>query len=269
MSKSKSYMAATVWEAKRAIFPAFVQPKHNGIRFLDNGVTVVTREGNLHAPHIQRQVREAWGRPPAGWTRDGEACFPIEAGISIQRTIGAVKKEKPLSAGLIFPVFDGYNKEVGFDFSDRFIHVGGDCQTRQVTCVEEVDELYEIWLAQGYEGLIFRTDSRYRFGSGLERLMKRKPIKHAEFKIAGVWEGKGKAVGTPVYRLWRPGCGPDGPVNLRTTFGASPDGPYIDRYEMWDERDAVIGQMLTIKCWDFFDSGIPQFPIACVVRNYE
>ncbi len=58
MSKSKSYMRATDWDAKKATFPALVQPKHNGIRFLDNGVNVVTREGNLHAPHIQKMIRE-------------------------------------------------------------------------------------------------------------------------------------------------------------------------------------------------------------------
>jgi len=271
MSKSKSYMKATVWDAKRAVFPAFVQPKHNGIRFLDDGVMVLTREGNEHQPHIQRMVREVWGKPPQGWTRDGEACFPIEQGISIQRTNGAVKKEKELSADLIFPVFDGFDQYVGKtkNFSYRHEYVGADCLTEVVTCIEEVDAYYEQWLAQGYEGLIFRTDSPYRFGSGLERLMKRKPLKHAEFQIAAVWEGKGKAAGTPVYRLWRPGHGPGEEINAKTTFGASPDGPYADRYDMWAERDEVIGEMLTIKCWDFYDSGTPQFPIACVVRNYE
>lgn len=269
MSKSTSYMRATVYDPAKCLFPAFVQPKFNGVRFLDDGVVVLTREGNEHPPHIQRMVREAWGKPPQGWTRDGEACFPIEAGISIQRTIGAVKKEKPLSAGLIFPVFDGLNRTYDTNFSGRFSIVRGDCMTRQVTCVEEVDAYYEEWLTAGYEGLIFRTNSPYRFGSGLERLMKRKPLKHTEFKIAAVWEGKGKAVGTPIYRLWRPEHGPGEEVNTKTTFGASPDGPYADRYEMWAEREDVIGQMLTIKCWDFYDSGVPQFPIAAVVRNYE
>jgi hypothetical protein len=260
----------TVWEAKKATFPAFVQPKHNGIRFLDNGVTVLTREGNEHKPHIQKMVREAWGKPPQGWTRDGEACFPIEQGISIQRTNGAVKKEKPLSADLIFPVFDGLCKaSPAMNFSSRYTIIGGDCLTRQVTCVEEVDAYYDEWLAAGYEGLIFRTDSPYRWGSALDRVMKRKPIKHAEFKIAAVWEGSGKAAGTPVYRLWRPGHGPGEEISNKTTFGASPDGPYEDRYDMWEERHEVIGQMLTIRCWDFYDSGVPQFPIAETVRNYE
>jgi len=270
MSKSKIYMKATVWEAKRAIFPAFVQPKHNGIRFMDDGVTVLTREGNEHKPHIQRMIREQLGPVPQGWTRDGEACFPIEIGISIQRTNGAVKKEKPLSKDLIFPVFDGLCKaSPAMDFVDRYEIVGGDCLTRQVTCIEEVDAYYEQWLEQGYEGLIFRSNTPYRWGSALGRLMKRKPLKHAEFMIAAVWEGKGKAAGTPVYRLWRPGHFPGEPINDKTTFGASPDGPYADRYEMWAEREEVIGQMLTIHCWDFYDSGVPQFPIAETVRNYE
>ncbi len=270
MSKSKEYMRATTWDAKRCIFPAYVQPKHNGIRFLDDGELVVTREGNAHKPHIQKMVRERLGKPPQGWTRDGEVCFPIEQGISIQRTNGAVKKEKPLSKDLIFPVFDGFRSHVDTStFLERSILINADCLTLRVTCLEEVDHYYDEWLAQGYEGLIFRTNSTYRFGSGLERLMKRKPVKHAEFQIAAVWEGSGKAKGTPVYRLWRPGHGPGEAINIKTTFGSSPDGKYEDRYEMWAERDEVLGQMLTIRCWDFYDSGVPQFPIAETVRNYE
>ena len=270
MGKSKSYMRATTWEAKRAVFPAFVQPKHNGVRFLFDGIAAYTRERNLHADHIQKAVKEAWPGVPPKWAVDGEVCFPIESGISIQRTIGAVKKEKPLSAGLIFPVFDGLSKDYpSINFSGRYEHVGADCLTRPVTCIEEVDDYYEQWVAEGYEGLIFRTDSRYRFGSALERLMKRKPLKHAEFKIAAVWEGSGKAAGTPVYRLWRPGHDVGEEINNKTTFGSSPDGPYSERIEMWEERHEVIGKLLTIRCWDFYDSGVPQFPIAETVRDYE
>jgi hypothetical protein len=270
MSKSKEYMRVTVWDEKKATYPAIIQPKHNGVRFLDNGDTVVTREGNPHKPHIVEAIRERWGKPPAGWTRDGEACCEISEGISLQKITGAVKKEKPLSKKLIFPVFDGCCKaSPGIKFSARFAFVGGDCETIKVCSQDELNQWYEKWLAMGYEGLIYRTDSPYRWGSALERVMKKKPLKHAEFMIAAVWEGTGKAVGTPVYRLWRPGHGPGEEVNNKTTFGASPDGPYEDRYELWAERDEVIGKMLTIHCWDFYDSGVPQFPVAEAVRDYE
>ena len=271
MSKSKTYMRATVYDPAKCVFPAYVQPKHNGVRFLFGGDIALTREENPHCDHIQRMIKEAWPYVPGEWTLDGEACFPIEMGISIQRTNGAVKKEKELSKDLIFPVFDGFNMDIPYEplFEERLMTVGGDCLTARVTCLEEVDHYYEKWLAQGYEGLIFRTNSAYRLGSGLNRLMKRKPLKHAEFIIAAVWEGKGKAAGTPVYRLWRPGHGPGEEINNKTTFGSSPDGSYEDRYEMWAERHDVVGKPLTIRCWDFYDSGVPQFPIAETVRDYE
>lgn len=275
MSKSKSYMRATVYEPERCLFPAFVQPKHNGIRFLDDGETVLTREENEHAPHIQRLIRETWGKPPAGWTRDGEACFPIGSGYSLQQAQSAVKREQEKSMGLIFPVFDGFNLsgEPCQIFSNRYTEVGADCLTVPVTCLEEVDRYYEKWLAEGYEGLIFRTDRQYRLGSGLHHLMKRKPVKHAEFRIIAVWEGKGKNAGTPVYRLQRPDV-PDVVIGIdkvtsKNTFGACPDGPYEGKREMWDERHDVLGQMLTVRFWDYYDSGVPQFPIAEAVRNYE
>ena len=271
MSKSKTYMRATVYDAAKCVFPAFCQPKHNGIRFLFDGNTALTREENRHADHIQRMIKEAWPQVPSEWSIDGEACFPIEMGISIQKTVSAVKREQESSSKLIFPVFDGFNMDIPYEplFQERLLAVAGDCETVYVTCLEDVDRCYERWLALGYEGLIFRSNSAYRLGSGLGRLMKRKPLKHAEFIIAAVWEGTGKAAGTPIYRLWRPGHGPGEEVNNKTTFGASPDGPYEDRYEMWNERHEVIGRSLTIRCWDFYDSGVPQFPIAETVRDYE
>ncbi len=271
MSKSKTYMRATVYEPDRCVFPAYVQPKHNGVRFLYDGDIALTREENEHCPHIQRMIKEAWPNVPDGWTIDGEACFPIGSGHSLQQAQSAVKREQELSKELIFPVFDGFNMDIPYEplFEERFMTVGGDCHTARVTSLDEVDHWYEMRLAEGYEGLIFRTNSAYRLGSGLNRLMKRKPIKHAEFIIAAVWEGKGKNAGTPVYRLWRPGHELGEEINAKTTFGACPDGPYEGKREMWAERHDVVGKPLTVRFWDRYDSGVPQFPIAEAVRDYE
>ncbi|MCK5600541.1 hypothetical protein KAR91_01660 [Candidatus Pacearchaeota archaeon] len=271
MSKSRSYMRATVYEPDRCVFPAFVQPKHNGVRFLFDGNIALTREENPHCDHIQRMIKEARPWVPDGWTIDGEACFPIGSGHSLQQCQSAVKREQELSSKLIFPVFDGFNLDIPYEhlFNERLMTVAGDCQTQRVSSLETVDHYYEKWLALGYEGLIFRTNSAYRLGSGLNRLMKRKPIKHAEFIIAAVWEGQGKNAGTPVYRLWRPGHGPGEAVDKKTTFGACPDGPYDGKREMWEQRHDVVGRPLTVRFWDRYDSGVPQFPIAEAVRDYE
>jgi len=52
------YMRATVFTPKRAKYPAFVQPKHNGVRCLWDGATALTREGNEHKPHIRKLLAE-------------------------------------------------------------------------------------------------------------------------------------------------------------------------------------------------------------------
>jgi len=271
MSKSKTYMRVTIYEPNRCVFPAFVQPKHNGVRFLFNGDIAKTREENLHCPHIQKMIAAAWPNVSDGWTIDGEACFPLGSGYSLQQAQSAVKREQELSKKLIFPVFDGFNMDIPYEplLEERLLTVGADCEIHRVTCLAEVDHWYKKWLADGHEGLIFRTNSAYRLGSALDRVMKRKPVKHQEYVIAAVWEGKGKNAGTPVYRLWRPGHYSGESVDKKTTFGACPDGPYEGKREMWEERHNAVGKLLTIRFWDKYDSGVPQFPIAEAVRDYE
>jgi ATP-dependent DNA ligase len=146
------------------------------------------------------------------------------------------------------------------------------CQTFPVNDLDEVDFYYDQFLEQGYEGLIFRTDTPYRYGSAGRTLMKYKPVKHAEFICLAVWEGTGKNVGVPVYRLQRP----DVPTHLigdavtsKNTFGCVPKGTYEEKRALWDRRHEAIGKPYTIECADFYDSGVPQFPIGIGVRDYE
>lgn len=103
--------------------------------------------------------------------------------------------------------------------------------------------------------------------------MKKKPVKHAEFIIKGVWEGTGKNVGTPVYRLARPDVPyvPGEPASVKNSFGAVPEGDYQAKRELWKEAQMfnLTGTPYTVKFWDYYESGVPQFPIGIGVRDYE
>lgn len=274
----QGYMRATVFEDKRASMPGYAQPKHNGVRCLYDSNTRIawTREGNQHCPHIQQLVWEqVKGKVPGGWTLDGELVLNRYV-YSFQQCQSAVKKEGHLSSSLTFKVFDGHDGcERGPIFHKRLKILAGviDTPTVMIPNLHKLYFWYSRWLKEKYEGLIFRTNAPYIFGSAARNLMKKKPYKHAEFIIIGVWEGKGKNAGTPVYRLARPDVPyvPGAPATAKNSFGAVPEGDYDLKRKLWKEAQEtnIIGLPYTVKFWDYFDSGVPQFPIGVGVRDYE
>ena len=276
MSKAfNGYMRATVFTDKRAKFPAFVQPKHNGIRCLFDGVNAWTREGNLHKPHIQKMFRERYDPNYLGdWVPDGELVLPRET-YSFQQTQSAVTGEDSENAHLLnFPVFDCHNRVVGGPiFSERMAEGIITSPTYKVETLEVLEYWYDTFLEQGYEGLIFRTDTPYLFGSAARNLMKKKPVKHAEFICIGIWEGTGKFVGVPTYRLARPEVPyvAGAPATDKNSFGAVPKGDMDVKKALWLKHrgGSCFGKPYTIECADFYDSGVPQFPVGIGVRNYE
>jgi hypothetical protein len=265
-------MRATKYEPRKASFPSYVQPKLNGIRCLWDGETARSREGNEFLPHVQKMLQgSGYAKPPPGWTKDGELWLGL--GFGVQDVQSAVTMEQELSKKLLYGVFDAHNGEAnGPTFSERFCGIPLSVPTIKVHDETEVDGHYEDFLEQGYEGLIFRTDTPYVFGSGRRDLMKLKPHYDEEYLIVAVWEGTGKNAGTPVFRCLRPEFAELNPrkrVPSSHTFGVVPEGTYDRKRQMWADRDKLIGKKLTVRYWDKYASGVPQFPIGVCVRDYE
>lgn len=277
MSEFPGYMRATVFAPKRASFPAYVQPKHNGIRGITDGFTAWTREGNLHAEHIQKLVKSL-PRTPGGWFHDGEFVLPREE-FSFQQTQSAVAAENENSHLLEYPVFDAYKPALfGTTFSGRMILSGITCETHLVHSMAEVEKWYKDFLARGYEGLIFRMDRPYKLGSAGRNLMKKKPKDSAEFICIGIWEGVGKNKGVPTFRLARPDVPfiEGAPATDKNSFGAVPKGKYNKKKALWEKyRDgSCIDKYYMVEFADRYDSGVPQFPVGLGFRevdgpNYE
>jgi ATP-dependent DNA ligase len=268
-------MRATVFAPKRASFPAFVQPKHNGVRCITDGKTAWTREGNLHADHIQRMIRSWYDAGALGQTicwRDGELVLPKER-FSFQKTQSAVAAENENSHLLTYPIFDVYRPALfGETFSERKA-CGVTCATYKVTDMIGVEYWYERFLDEGYEGLIFRMDTPYKLGSAGRYLMKYKPKDSAEFLCIDVWEGKGKNVGVPTFRLLRPDVTYELGMEAtkKNTFGAVPKGEYPEKKALWQRyRDnSCRGLYYIVEFADLYDSGVPQFPVGLGFRDVD
>jgi len=273
---SKRYMRATKYEDKRAKFPGWVQPKHNGIRCLWDGQKAVSREGNEFPTHVSIMLTEGYESfLRDGWTLDGELMLPES--FKFQDTQSAVTKEGAYSHLLCYRIFDGHDGRVGGPtFAMRREILPLTVETHKVHNTAEVHRWYEKFLADGHEGLMFRTDAPYQFGSGARHLMKLKPHHDEEFLIIDVWEGTGKFVGMPVFRCLKPGI--DMPVGVltcdtkwvkRNTFGVTPEGTFEQKRQLFADRKKLIGKQLTVRYWDKYASGVPQFPIGVCVRDYE
>jgi len=271
--KVEQAMAVTRYEEKRAKFPGYIQRKYNGVRCMWDGTCAWTKELHSHKAYIIRLLQEEYPCP-SGWVLDGELLLPDD--YDFQDTTSAVKRESDLSVRLEYVVFDAFcRNRPKLTFSQRLDLCDVIAAPTQLAeSAEQLTDCYDQFLAEGYEGLIFRRDVPYRHGSGGRDLMKLKPTHDSEFIIISAREGKGKNAGTPVFRCLKPKV--ELPSNLIddkwikvNTFGCVPEGTYKHKRHLWADRNKLKGKLLTVRYWNTFRDGTPQFPIGVAVRDYE
>jgi DNA ligase-1 len=130
-----------------------------------------------------------------------------------------------------------------------YLHV---VQTKQVSSEKVLDDLYERWLAEGYEGQIVRLDTPYE-NKRSNALMKRKEFLTAEFPIVAMHEGEGNWRGAiKRFILAKPDTGQE--------FGAGVRGKFDDL-----ARLLMAGQTpkwATVRYFTPTPDGIPRFPVV-------
>jgi DNA ligase-1 len=126
---------------------------------------------------------------------------------------------------------------------------------------EELNEAYESYITEGYEGQIVRTDSPYEKKRS-KGLLKRKEFQDAEYRVVGIGEGNGTRTGTAKNLvLW---CD-----EQETEFHSNIKGSFDYLKEVLDNREDYIGKQATIRFFQLTPDGIPRFPFAVGFRDYE
>jgi ATP-dependent DNA ligase len=126
---------------------------------------------------------------------------------------------------------------------------------------EELNEAYESYINDGYEGQIVRTDSPYE-NKRSKGLLKRKEFQDAEYRVVGIDEGNGTRTGTAKNLvLW---CD-----EQETEFHSNIKGSFDYLKEVLDNRKDYIGKQATIRYFQLTPDGIPRFPFAVGFRDYE
>jgi len=206
-------MLAKVYEkAKKHIeYPCAVQPKLNGIRgCLDSGPQFYsrTRKPINAVPHIVKALKKMLSLQDL--KLDGE-LYNHDYKKDFEKISSAVRKEKELHPDHELIQYHVYDvNHPGKTFRERMEMlntyrklVQGSpiifVETQIADTPEELMELYEMFMEQGYEGAMVRNlDSPYESVSATHRskhLQKIKVMVDDEFKVVGIIEGRGKLAG--------------------------------------------------------------------------
>lgn len=300
-----------------------VQKKYNGVRYVtfynNNEVVQYSRSGSDYHPaeYINKELQELFNNLPEfdigkygikGQSEldvyknsipylDGELYIH---GKSLNYISGQARKESDKDENLHYYVFDvfwpnaiqnnidmsskyrqKYLKDL-FNKNYKYIHK---VETFKVKNLEDLNNLAEKFIKEGYEGAVARKDNKgykYSFNNyHSSNVLKVKPTYSKEFKVVGYTSGKkGKDFGKVIWI-----CKLDNPkIEGDDTFTVVPNMSLSDRgklFECLQEKTNskknetnfdkyVCGQLLTIEYSEISEkTGKPLQPKAIAFRTYE
>jgi DNA ligase-1 len=256
----------------KIVFPAFVQPKLDGIRCIatiDNGKCTLwtrTRKPIVSVPHIIEALEKKFSGMSI--IIDGE-LYNHDYRDKFEEIISLVRPEyvKPGSTVVQYHIFDIVNDKT---FKERneilvidFCSVGKVLVRVETIVVNNEDELMDSFAhfrSEGYEGCIIRnSDGLYKNSRSID-LQKIKEFEDDEFKIVDVKEGKGKMIGKAIFTC----VTKDG-----NRFDVKKEGALEALKEYFVNKDKYIGSFLTVRYQGLTNGSVPRFGIGVSIRDYE
>lgn len=245
---------------------AYVQPKLDGHRAMFKDGVLYSRQGKeINLPHIVEAIVSA------GLDHlhlDGEIYWH---GRTLQEIGSLIKRPREESLALNYWFYDVVSDEPYSVRSTVFevaeIPAGNTAleptPTYRVGSQERLKELHTKFKELGYEGTILRHGTTgYEDDKRSRNLIKVKDYDEAEFKIVsgklGVpYQSEGVEYQCCVYV-----CECEG-----GTFDVTAPGTMQEKDTAWRNLDDAIGQMLTVKFWNFSKDRVPQQPVALRIRE--
>lgn len=249
-------------------YPAFIQPKFDGhrcIAIVEDGVCTLwsrTRKPILSMPHICRAIEQLTGGADA--ILDGE-LYNHDYKHNFEQITKLITPKAPVEGHekVQYYIYDFPSAEFAFErrtnLLQRLFGMAGTFDslvlvpTMLVEAEEEVQLAFDKFLTEGYEGLMLRTMEGAYLSHPTNRsrgLLKMKKFDDAEFEIVDVTEGVGKFKGLAMF-ICRAGNG--------ETFKAVKNGPLSELKEYFDNREALIGRIVTVQFMGFTNkTGVPR-----------
>ena len=259
-------------------WPAYVQPKLNGVRCLatkvdDNTISYRSRRAKIYSTlsHLDFVLLKYF---EVGDIIDGEIfnpTIPFEEIISIVKNAKKDKGREKLQFWVYdFIPLEGAEKSFNYRYiklADNLRGIRGEGKVILTPTYLSNDErmmrsYHKEFTHDGYEGTIIRNrNSIYRFTHRSTDLQKFKDFIDDEFEIIGGKEGTGKDTGTVIFRC---------KMKSGQVFDVRPKGSLKTRTIYWRMLEDLIGKMLTVRYQNLSDDkGIPIFPVGIGIRDYE
>ena len=265
-------------KSKNVTYPAFVQPKLDGVRALafwnDDRMELLSRSGKSwrDVGTVEHIAKSLGAFLPQDTLLDGEV---YAHGETFQQTTRLVKKYREgESEQLRFHVYDVVDRNaLEMPFAERFQRFAwltgslDPLAPVEVVTTEMVDSDAEVYEAQrryvedGYEGAIVRLfGGHYQYGARSFDLLKVKSFLDSEYEIVGHKDGVGKFAGAVIWVCRMP----DG-----QTFDVVPKGTMEERRAWFVEGPAHYGSLLKVSYFETSEDGLPRFPVGEGSRAVE
>jgi len=276
-------MLAHKYNEDKADYPAYIQPKLDGVRCLFTKDGAFSRAGNqfMNVEHIEYDLKPAFNRYP-NLILDGE-LYNHGLKDDFNKIISLVKKKKPTKDDRIeaaqqvqYHMFDvasfpnaTYTWRWGFinRLTDSSMVRTSNClvitETKVALDFDDAALLHQKNLKLGYEGSIYRTLDGYYKGTRSWDLMKFKDFHDAEATIVGYEIGKGKREGTLGKFIMQDHEGVE--------FGCPPGKGYNYKMlaNMLENIHNYIGQTATFTYFERTKANSYRHPQFKAIRNYE
>jgi ATP-dependent DNA ligase len=246
----------------------FIQPKLDGIRCMAHLPT-----GKLYSrqrkpidrlPHIEEAVRTLGQRAKGLEWLDGELYVHGMAFQDVQRLVRGADPDGKTRYNVYDTVlnkpFHGRNQLLSkLELNGLPITL---VPTERSTKAQ-VDGTLQRWLDAKYEGCMVRIGTKgYELNKRSTSLLKCKRFDQAEFIIVDLEAQKRTAdkLGAFVLRL-------DDGTDTTVKAGPGADMSATAKQELWQQRNALVGQIATVKFFERHASGIPRFPKVLGIRH--
>lgn len=246
---------------------------HN-CRCIVNSKGMWSRQGKpiISAPHISKVLKPVFDKHP-DLVLDGE-LYTNRLSQDFNKLISLARQQKPTAADLkeseeylqfwIYDVESMKSPGDTFEKRNQYLKKLLDEEVSSNTIVfvptervknsDHLDELYQTYMEQGYEGQMVRISSKPYENKRSKQLLKRKEFKEEEFVIVDIVEGEGNRSGMAGNVLCRDSNG--------KLFGAGIQGDRDFYRLLLSTKADLIGTLVSIKYQNLTPDGIPRFPVA-------
>lgn len=262
----------------KIIFPAFCQPKIDGLRSIFQNKQFHSRLKNTFL-HLDSLIKELKDCP---FILDGELFTSktedttgkvtkrtkIDArdNLTFQELSGIVRKKHDLTeseqakiGNVIYIVYDIV--DTNSPFHERHLALKNYFKNKNFKKIEllkteicerkeDVDTYLNKYIKETHEGLILRNkDGLYTPKYRSSDLQKYKKFKDEEFKIVGFTEGNSSTEKGCIIWICE--------TKDMKEFSVRPKGTFTERKKLFKNGNKYIGMELTVKFFDYTDDGVP------------